>query len=42
MVCGLSISPEFLSRPLKPHPLFKDFIKAARKHKKTNKQSENV
>ena len=34
--------PEFLSRPLKPHPLFKDFIKAARKHKKTNKQSENV
>lgn len=34
--------PEFLSRPLKPHPLFKDFIKAARKHKKTNKHSENV
>lgn len=29
--------PEFLSRPLKPHPLFKDFIKAARKHKKINK-----
>lgn len=24
--------PEFLSRPYRPHPLFKDFIKAATKH----------
>ncbi len=26
--------PEFKSRPLKPHPLFKEFIKAAIKHQK--------
>jgi len=30
---GTQFHPEFKSRPLKPHPLFKEFIKAAIKHK---------
>lgn len=29
---GVQFHPEFLSRPLKPHPLFRDFIKAAIPH----------
>lgn len=29
-VCG-QFHPEFLSRPLRPHPLFRDFVAAARK-----------
>ena len=31
---GTQFHPEFKSRPLKPHPLFKEFIKAAIKHEK--------
>jgi CTP synthase len=31
---GTQFHPEFKSRPLAPHPLFKDFIKAALKKKK--------
>jgi len=30
---AVQFHPEFLSRPLRPHPLFKDFIGAAVKHK---------
>ena len=26
---AVQFHPEFLSRPLRPHPLFKDFIEAA-------------
>ncbi len=29
---AVQFHPEFLSRPLRPHPLFKDFVKAAIKH----------
>jgi len=29
--------PEFLSRPMKPHPMFVGFIKAAKEHKKIAK-----
>ena len=29
---GVQFHPEFLSRPLRPHPLFRDFIAAAKKH----------
>ena len=31
---GVQFHPEFKSRPLKPHPLFSSFIKAAKNHKK--------
>lgn len=34
---GVQFHPEFLSRPFKPHPLFKDFIRATLEYKK-NKQ----
>jgi len=27
---GVQFHPEFLSRPLRPHPLFRDFIAAAK------------
>jgi len=30
---AVQFHPEFLSRPLRPHPLFRDFIKAAVKHR---------
>jgi len=30
---GVQFHPEFKSRPLKPHPLFSSFIKAAKNHK---------
>ena len=30
---GTQFHPEFKSRPLKPHPLFKEFIKAAIKNR---------
>ena len=30
---GTQFHPEFKSRPLRPHPLFKEFIKAAIKNK---------
>lgn len=30
---GCQFHPEFKSRPTKAHPLFKDFIKAAKKYK---------
>jgi len=31
---GVQFHPEFLSRPLTPHPLFREFIRAAIKTKK--------
>ncbi len=31
---GCQFHPEFKSKPMKPHPLFRDFIKAALTHKK--------
>ncbi len=31
---GCQFHPEFKSKPMKPHPLFREFIKAALKHKK--------
>lgn len=31
---GTQFHPEFLSRPMDPHPLFRDFVKAALKRKK--------
>ncbi|MCP3891168.1 MAG: CTP synthase [Desulfobulbaceae bacterium] len=31
---GCQFHPEFKSKPMKPHPLFRDFISAALKHKK--------
>lgn len=30
---GVQFHPEFMSRPLRPHPLFREFIAAAKKHK---------
>jgi CTP synthase len=30
---GTQFHPEFLARPLMPHPLFTEFMKAARKNK---------
>ena len=35
---GCQFHPEFKSRPLEPHPLFKSFIAAAYKHKKSRKK----
>ena len=29
---GCQFHPEFKSNPMNPHPLFRDFIKAAKKH----------
>ncbi|MCK4339877.1 MAG: CTP synthase [Candidatus Cloacimonetes bacterium] len=34
---GVQFHPEFKSRPLKPHPIFRDFIKAAIDYKNANK-----
>lgn len=34
---GCQFHPEFKSTPMKPHPLFRDFIKAALTHKKSGK-----
>lgn len=34
---GCQFHPEFKSRPLQPHPLFKDFISASYKYSKANK-----
>jgi len=34
---GCQFHPEFQSKPMKPHPLFRDFIKAAIAHKKRSK-----
>jgi CTP synthase len=33
---GCQFHPEFQSKPMRPHPLFRDFIKAAMVHKKGN------
>jgi CTP synthase len=33
---GVQFHPEFLSRPITPHPLFKDFIKASIHHKEAH------
>ncbi|NTV44527.1 MAG: CTP synthase [Candidatus Yonathbacteria bacterium] len=40
---GTQFHPEFLSRPLHPHPLFVAFVKAAsgKKHKKTKKKKRS-
>ena len=35
---GVQFHPEFLSRPVKPHPLFKAFIAAALEHQKNTKK----
>jgi CTP synthase len=39
---GCQFHPEFKSRPLKPHPLFREFIRAAReyKHREAGKETE--
>lgn len=39
---GVQFHPEFLSRPVRPHPLFKDFISAALKKAKERKSGEVV
>lgn len=36
---GVQFHPEFLSRPVKPHPLFKDFIAAALRIQKAKKEA---
>ena len=33
---GCQFHPEFKSRPMNPHPLFKDFVKASLKNSKTS------
>jgi len=33
--CGTQFHPEFKSTPLKPQPLFRDFVKAALEHKRS-------
>ncbi|MEO0241066.1 MAG: CTP synthase [candidate division WOR-3 bacterium] len=33
---GVQFHPEFLSRPLKAHPIFREFVKASLKYKKEN------
>ena len=35
---AVQFHPEFLSRPLRPHPLFRDFIEASITHEKNNKK----
>lgn len=30
---GVQFHPEFKSRPTKPHPLYKDFIRAAKEYR---------
>lgn len=35
---GVQFHPEFKSRPNRPHPLFRDFVGAAIKHKKQNEK----
>ena len=37
---GCQFHPEFKSRPTKAHPLFRDFIKAARKYRKERLEKE--
>ncbi len=37
---GVQYHPEFQSKPLEPHPLFKGFIEAALKHRKAEKTAE--
>jgi len=34
---GVQFHPEFKSRPLRPHPIFRDFVKAAIEYKNANK-----
>lgn len=38
---GCQFHPEFKSRPLSPHPLFKDFVKASYNYKLEKKDMEN-
>ena len=35
---GCQFHPEFKSKPIAPHPLFKDFIRAARAHQAARKE----
>ena len=35
--CGAQFHPEFTSTPLRPQPLFRDFVKAALEHKNAKK-----
>ncbi len=37
MFIGVQFHPEFKSRPLRPHPLFSSFIKAAKIKSKNDK-----
>ncbi len=37
-VLGCQVHPEFKSKPTAPHPLFKDFVRAARAHKHARQQ----
>ena len=39
---GVQFHPEFQSRPLKPHPLFRDFVAAALRHKSNRLHHDNV
>jgi CTP synthase len=40
---AVQFHPEFLSKPLRPHPLFADFVKAVRRHSiSTNKQTRSI
>jgi CTP synthase len=39
---GVQFHPEFKSRPTRPHPLFRDFIRAAVRHKEKGTPSEAV
>ena len=36
---GTQFHPELTSRPFKPHPLFREFLKAADEEKKKNSKS---
>ncbi len=35
---GCQFHPEFKSKPAQPHPLFKDFVRAARAHRSATRQ----
>jgi CTP synthase len=35
---GCQFHPEFKSKPTAPHPLFKDFIRAARAHRRARQE----
>jgi len=39
---GCQFHPEFKSKPLEPHPLFREFITASYKSRETKKREANV